>query len=120
MGAILNEIPSTGNWSEIATRINQNFARQNTEVDRAQKVAGLNVPLFASTTQANQYIKSPQYGQTIMVGSGFPATVCKWNGSGWESVGSSGSVSAQLGNYYTKSEIDSQKIFVKNTNEVTI
>lgn len=121
MAAVLNLIPERGDWRDIANRTNQNFSKLNAEIDKAQKIAGITIPLFSSTTQATQHIPNPSYGQMVFIGTGLPAPVYIWSGTRWTSAGfSGGSTSVSLGNYYTKKEIDSQKVFVKNTTEVVI
>ena len=117
----LSKILDTGTWKNLANVINENFTKLSQGLDSANKNTVVKLPLFGTVSEAQTSISSPYEGQLILIGDTIPAQLYKWNGSAWEDTGKQGGGAAvDLNAYYTKEEIDSEKVFVKNTRDVTI
>ena len=107
--ANLSQVKTDSNWGEEAPRINENFNAVNAELTQLKSTTSVNIPLFASVSEAQKAITNPYVGKLIFIGSTLPAPVYKWNGTAWENTGiKGGNASAPLENYYTKTEIDQQ------------
>lgn len=87
----LNTINNTGSWGDATTRLNENFSKVNTEVEKAKLASSRNKGLFESLTKLKAAYPSPQVGDWAVVGSSIPGPIYRCNTAGtWSSTGSTG------------------------------
>ena len=97
----LNSINKTGTWSEAADRLNNNFSKTSTELE---KVKGL----FSTLKLLEEAVPSPVVGDWAVVGDTIPGPIyeCKIKGA-WSPTGTTGGGgSVDLNGYLTAEEID--------------
>lgn len=104
----LNSINKTGTWSETADRINSNFSKISTEVEKVKQNAIRNKGLFSTEEALHAAVPSPVVGDWAVVGDTIPGPIydCKikrkWSPTG--TTGGGGSV--DLSGILTAEEID--------------
>ncbi len=86
----LNTIKNTGNWGSSASRLNENFSKVGTEVDKL-KYAAYNSKLYASEALLKQAIPSPSVGDWAIVGNAIPGEIYRCDTDGeWTATGQTG------------------------------
>ena len=98
----LNSINKTGTWSEAADRLNNNFSKTSTEVEKVKQNGIRNKGLFSTLESLKAAVPSPVVGDTIPG----PIYQCKTKGT-WSATGTTGGGgSVDLSSYLTAEEID--------------
>ena len=86
----LSTIKNTGNWGISASRLNENFSKVGTEVDKL-KYAAYNSKLYASEALLKQAIPSPSVGDWAIVGNAIPGEIYRCDTDGeWTATGQTG------------------------------
>lgn len=86
----LSTIKNTGNWGSSASRLNDNFSKVGTEVDKL-KYAAYNSKLYASEALLKQAIPSPSVGDWAIVGNSIPGEIYRCDTDGeWTATGQTG------------------------------
>lgn len=104
----LNTINKTGTWSETADRINNNFSKTSTEVEKVKQNAIRNKGLFSTEEALHAAVPSPVVGDWAVVGDTIPGPIygCKIKGK-WSPTGTTGGGgSVALSGILTAEEID--------------
>lgn len=106
----LNTISNTGSWGNSANRLNENFSKVNTEVEKLKNATTKNKGYFKTDALLKQTHQTAYYGDIAYVGTSYPYHIWTWNGTNWEdSQSTGGSETVNLGNYYTREDIDTQQ-----------
>lgn len=103
----LSTINKTGTWSDAADRINNNFSKASTEIEKAKLSSSRNKGLFATLAALRAAVPSPVVGDWAVVGDTIPGTVyqCKTAGT-WSNTGQQGGGGEiALNDYLTAEEI---------------
>lgn len=103
----LNTINNSDKWGSTAARLNENFGKISTEVDKVKNSTTRNKGLFASLSELEAAYPSPAKVDWAIVGSTIPGTVYKCNTAGtWTSTGQTGGGGdINLTGYLTATEI---------------
>ena len=104
----LNSINKTGTWSEAADRLNNNFSKTSTELEKVKQNGIRNKGLFSTLKLLEEAVPSPVVGDWAVVGGTIPGPIyeCKTKGK-WSSTGTTGGGgSVDLNGYLTAEEID--------------
>lgn len=104
----LNTINKTGTWSEAADRLNYNFSKTSTEIDKVKQNSIRNKGLFPTLESLKAAVPSPVVGDWAVVGNTIPGPIyqCKTKGT-WSATGTTGGGgSVDLSSYLTAEEID--------------
>ena len=104
----LNTINKTGTWSEAADRLNNNFSKTSTEVEKVKQNGIRNKGLFSTEEALHAAVPSPVVGDWAVVGDTIPGPIyeCETKGK-WSSTGTTGGGgSVDLDGYLTAEEID--------------
>lgn len=104
----LNTINKTGTWSEAADRLNNNFSKTSTEVEKVKQNGIRNKGLFPTLESLKAAVPSPAVGDWAVVGGTIPGPIyqCKTKGT-WSATGTTGGGgSVDLNGYLTAEEID--------------
>lgn len=64
----LNSINKTGTWSEAADRLNYNFSKTSTEIDKVKQNSVRNKGLFSTVEALQAVVPSPVVGDWAVVG----------------------------------------------------
>lgn len=64
----LNTINKTGTWSEAADRLNNNFSKTSTEVEKVKQNGIRNKGLFSTLESLEEAVPSPVVGDWAVVG----------------------------------------------------
>lgn len=104
----LNSINKTGTWSEAADRLNYNFSKTSTEIDKVKQNSVRNKGLFSTEEALHAAVPSPVVGDWAVVGDTIPGPIydCKIKGK-WSPTGTTGGGgSVDLCGILTAEEID--------------
>ena len=104
----LNSINKTGTWSEVADRLNNNFSKTSTEVEKVKQNAIRNKGLFSTVEALQAAVPSPVVGDWAVVGDTIPGPIyqCKTKGT-WSATGTTGGGgSVDLSDILKAEEID--------------
>lgn len=104
----LNSINKTGTWSEAVDRLNNNFSKTSTEVEKVKQNSVRNKGLFSTVEALQAAVPSPVVGDWAVVGDTIPGPIyqCKTKGT-WSATGTTGGGgSVDLNGYLTAEEID--------------
>lgn len=104
----LNSINKTGTWSEAVDRLNNNFSKTSTEVEKVKQNAIRNKGLFSTEKALHAAVPSPVVGDWAVVGDTIPGPIydCKIKGE-WSSTGTTGGGgSVDLSDILKAEEID--------------
>ncbi|MDH8702369.1 hypothetical protein M2138_001731 [Dysgonomonadaceae bacterium PH5-43] len=84
----LNNIPSTGKWSEASAGINENFNKANIEIEKLKNTSVRDKGYFSSEALLKAAWPSPVVGDKAWAGSPYPGTVyeCRVAGT-WTNTG---------------------------------
>ena len=104
-----SKIPTTGKFANAASMIDENFNKTSVEVEKLKNSTTRNKGYFSSEDALKSAYPTASDGDIAYVGSNYPYQIWKWNGTAWTNSGQTGGdESVNLGDYYTKSEIDNQ------------
>ena len=86
----LSTIKSIDNWGSSTSRLNENFAKVGTEVDKL-KYAAYNSKLYATEALLKQAVPSPKVGDWAIVGDSIPGEIYQCQSDGvWTDTGQTG------------------------------
>ena len=87
----LNSINKTGTWSEAANRLNYNFSKTSTEIDKVKQNSVRNKGLYSTVEALQAAVPSPVVGDWAVVGDTIPGPLyqCKTRGV-WSETGTTG------------------------------
>ena len=84
----LNNIPSTGKWSDSSAAINENFGKTNVEIEKLKDATTKDKGYFSTETALKAAWPSPSAGDTAWAGSPYPGTVYECETAGtWTNTG---------------------------------
>jgi hypothetical protein len=104
----LNSINKTGTWSEAVDRLNNNFSKTSTEVEKVKQNAIRNKGLFPTLDSLKAAVPSPVVGDWAVVGDTIPGPIyqCKTKGT-WSATGTTGGGGrVDLSDFLKAEEID--------------
>lgn len=104
----LNTVIKTGTWSDAADRINSNFSKTSTEVEKIKLSSTRSKGMYPTIEVLKAAIPSPVVGDWAVVGDTIPGPIyqCKTKGT-WSATGTTGGGgSIDLSGYLTAEEID--------------
>lgn len=102
----LNTISNTGTWGNSANRLNENFSKVNTEVEKLKNATTKNKGYFTTEEALRAAYPTPTDGMYAWVGTPYPGTVYESKGGAWadtEQVPDTEYVN--LAEYATKEEV---------------
>lgn len=102
----LNTINNTGTWGNSANRLNENFSKVNTEVEKLKNATTKNKGYFTTEEALRTAYPTPTDGMYAWVGTPYPGTVYESKGGEWadtEQVPDTEYVN--LAEYATKEEV---------------
>lgn len=102
----LNTINNTGSWGNSANRLNENFSKVNTEVEKLKNATTKNKGYFTTEEALRAAYPTPTDGMYAWVGTPYPGTVYESKGGAWadtEQVPDTEYVN--LAEYATKEEV---------------
>lgn len=104
----LNSINKTGTWSEAADRLNNNFSKTSTEVEKVKQNSVRNKGLFSTVEALQAAVPSPVVGDWAVVGDTIPGPIYQCTKRGvWSETGTTGGGgSADLSGILKAEEID--------------
>ena len=104
----LNTINKTGTWSEAVDRLNNNFSKTSTEVEKVKQNAIRNKGLFPTLDSLKAAVPSPVVGDWAVVGDTIPGPIYQCTKRGvWSETGTTGGGgSVDLSGILTAEEID--------------
>lgn len=104
----LNSINKTGTWSEAVDRLNSNFSKTSTEVEKVKQNVIRNKGLFSTVEALQAAVPSPVVGDWAVVGDTIPGPLyqCKTRGVWSETGTTGGGGSVDLSGILTAEEID--------------
>ena len=103
----LNNINSKSTWGQAASDINTNFTTIDSDLKKVKNATTRNKGYFSTSSELKSAFPTASKGDIAYVGSSYPYDIWKWNGSSWTESGSTGGEeSVNLGDYYTKSDIN--------------
>ncbi len=86
----LSTIKSIDNWGSSTSRLNENFAKVGTAVDKL-KYAAYNSKLYATEALLKQAVPSPKVGDWAIVGDSIPGEIYQCQSDGvWTDTGQTG------------------------------
>lgn len=86
----LNTIKNSDKWGNSTARLNENFSKISTEVDK-MKYAAYNSKLYPSLAALQEEIPSPEVGDWAIVGDTIPGDIYRCEVSGeWKATGEQG------------------------------
>ena len=87
----LNSINKTGTWSEAADRLNNNFSKTSTEVEKVKQNSVRNKGLFSRVEALQAAVPSPVVGDWAVVGATIPGPIYQCPKRGvWSETGTTG------------------------------
>ena len=103
----LNTIPNAGTWDRTSDRLNQNFTKIGTEFEKIKNSTSKNKGYYDTSDDLKENVKTGTIGDKAYVGLSYPYQIWKWDGTTWYDTGhTGGEEQVDLGNYYTKEEIN--------------
>lgn len=104
----LNNINSKSTWGQAASDINTNFTTISSDLSKVKNATTRNKGYFSDSESLKAAVPSATNGDVAYVGDNYPFQIWKWGTNGWyNSNYTGGEESVNLGNYFTKSEINS-------------
>lgn len=103
----LSTINSTGSWGDTAARLNENFSKVGTEIEKTKHASARNKGLFASLSALQAAYPSPTVGDWAVVGNTIPGAIYRCTTAGsWSATGETGGGGEiSLDDYLTATEI---------------
>ena len=102
----LNKIESSGSWGKAASDINSNFNTIGVDLEKVKNATIRNKGYFSSSSELKSQHPTANVGDVAHVGDSYPYAIWKWNGSNWYDTGSTGGEHVNLGDYYTRTDIN--------------
>lgn len=102
----LNTISNTGSWGNSANRLNENFSKVNTEVEKLKNATTKNKGYFTTEEALRAAYPTPTDGTYAWVGTPYPGTVYESTGGAWADTGQVPDTElVNLAEYATKEEV---------------
>ena len=83
----LNNINSKSTWGQAASDINTNFTTISSDLNKVKNATTKNKGFFTSLSDLQSYVKQATVGDWAYVGTSYPLTIYKYNGSIWVDSG---------------------------------
>lgn len=118
-----SKIPTTGKFANAASVIDDNFNKTSIEVEKLKNSTTRNKGYFSSESALKSAYPTALDGDIAYVGNNYPYQIWKWDIdiNNWkDTLQTGGDESVNLGDYYTKSEIDNRFLTIKSTEEIII
>ena len=104
----LNTIPNAGTWDKTSDRLNQNFTKIGTEIEKIKNSTSKNKGYYDTSDDLKENVKTGTIGDKAYVGLSYPYQIWKWDGTTWyDTEQTGGEEYVDLDNYYSKEEINS-------------
>lgn len=103
----LNTISNTGSWGNSANRLNENFSKVNTEVEKLKNATTKNKGYFTTEEALRAAYPTPTDGMYAWVGTPYPGTVYESKNGAWtntEQIPETETI--DLTEYATKAEVE--------------
>lgn len=108
--AAIEQVKADSNWLQASNTVNSNFQKINIDLEKVKNATTKNKGYFATESELKSKVPNAFAGDIAYVGSKYPYQIWKWNGSTWVNSGQTGGEeTVALGDYYTKTDIDSQQ-----------
>lgn len=102
----LNTINNTGTWGNSANRLNENFSKVNTEIEKLKNATTKNKGYFTTEEALRAAYPTPTDGMYAWVGTPYPGTVYESTGGAWADTGQVPDTElVNLAEYATKEEV---------------
>lgn len=106
MNMELNTINNTDNWGTTASRLNENFSKVNTEVEKLKNSTSKNKGYFTTLDDLKDSYPTPTDGMYAWVGTPYPGIVYESKNNAWVSTGQvPDTETVALADYLTAEEI---------------
>lgn len=103
----LQTIQTTTTWNEAAGRINSNNQKIDLEVEKLKNATYKHKGYFKSLPDLQATFPTSSLGSIAWVGTKYPFSLFRWNGTAWETDGTTGGdENLDLSQYYTKEEVN--------------
>lgn len=106
--ANLSEIKKDSNWGDTASTLNSNFQNVNVDLAKVKNSTINNKGYFSKPEKLNEAYpsESSRVGMLAYVGTASPYAIYQYTESGWTDTGETYTPEVNLGDYYSKSEVD--------------
>lgn len=103
----LNTIKNTDNWGNTTARLNENFSKISSEVEKTKYLTSKNKGLYPTLSDLQSAYSSPQVGDWAVVGNTIPGPIYRCDTAGtWSPTGEEGGGGdIDLAEYLTATEI---------------
>lgn len=103
----LQTIQTTTTWNEAAGRINSNNQKIDLEVEKLKNATYKHKGYFKTLSDLEEAYPTSSLGTIAWVGQQYPFALFRWNGTTWETDGTTGGdENLDLSKYYTKEEVN--------------
>ena len=103
----LESVKSQTNWNEASSTINNNNSKIAIELHKLGNSTYKNKGYFKTLADLQKAYPTTSSGSIAWVGTAYPFTLYRWDGSAWVTDGTTGGdESLDLSQYYTKEEVN--------------
>ena len=103
----LESVKSQTNWNEASSTINNNNSKIAIELHKLGNSTYKNKGYFKTLADLQRQYPTTSSGSIAWVGTAYPFTLYRWDGSAWVTDGTTGGdESLDLSQYYTKEEVN--------------
>lgn len=103
----LESVKSQTNWNEASSTINNNNSKIAIELHKLGNSTYKNKGYFKTLAGLQTAYPTTSSGSIAWVGTAYPFTLYRWDGSAWVTDGTTGGdESLDLSQYYTKEEVN--------------
>ena len=103
----LESVKSQTNWNEASSTINNNNSKIAIELHKLGNSTYKNKGYFKTLADLQGQYPTSSIGSIAWVGTAYPFTLYRWDGSSWVTDGTTGGdESLDLSQYYTKEEVN--------------
>lgn len=103
----LESVKSQTNWNEASSTINNNNSKIAIELHKLGNSTYKNKGYFKTLADLQGQYPTTSSGSIAWVGTAYPFTLYRWDGSAWVTDGTTGGdESLDLSQYYTKEEVN--------------
>ena len=103
----LESVKSQTNWNEASSTINNNNSKIAIELHKLGNSTYKNKGYFKTLANLQTAYPTTSSGSIAWVGTAYPFTLYRWDGSAWVTDGTTGGdESLDLSQYYTKEEVN--------------
>ena len=103
----LESVKSQTNWNEASSTINNNNSKIAIELHKLGNSTYKNKGYFKTLSDLQTAYPTSSIGSIAWVGTAYPFTLYRWDGSAWVTDGTTGGdESLDLSQYYTKEEVN--------------